>query len=65
MQDWLPELVNMSKSNLSKDGKDGLLASGQIELVLYPALETTLVQAHQTRVQEGWDCSLGLSTLIN
>ena len=31
--DHIPELVDVSRSNPSKDGKDGLLTSGQIELV--------------------------------
>ena len=31
--DHIPELVDVSRSNPSKDGKDGLLGSGQIELV--------------------------------
>ena len=32
--DHIPELVDMSRNNITKDGKDGLLGSGQIELVV-------------------------------
>ena len=41
--DHIPELVEMSKTNIKQDGKEGLLGSGQMELVVgdgrkgYPA----------------------------
>merc|ERR1712013_980388 len=32
--DHIPELVEMGRGNLKKDGKDGLVESGQLSLVV-------------------------------